>query len=257
MPPSAHRPWPEPSRPWLIAQQWTNLLFAHWCVPHRLIEALLPPGIPVDLFEGSAWVSVTPFQLRGLRLRGLPPVPGLSGFPELNFRTYVSIAGKPGVWFFSLDAASGPAVAAARSLFRLPYHRAKMNVVIGSDGTVTYHSRRERTGATFDGVYRPAGHARRAVGGSLDHWLVERYCLYAMDDQQRLYRTEINHEPWALQPAECEVITNTIGEPAGIDLSRPPDRVAFSARLDVVNWLPERVTPSKWPTDQKLSVATR
>src|SRR5918998_2507341 len=111
---TAHRPWPLPDGPWLMAQTWGDLLFAHWPVPVEALRPLVPRPLPVDTFDGTAWLGVTPFEVSGLRLRGTVPAPRLSRFAELNVRTYTSHGGKPGIWFFSLDAASAVAVAAAR-----------------------------------------------------------------------------------------------------------------------------------------------
>jgi uncharacterized protein YqjF (DUF2071 family) len=110
----AHRPWPLPSGPWIMAQTWHDLLFAHWSVRSETLRRLVPSELALDTFDGSCWVAVAPFHMSGIRLRGLPALPGLSRFPELNVRTYVTLGGKPGVYFFSLDAGSLPAVWAAR-----------------------------------------------------------------------------------------------------------------------------------------------
>jgi uncharacterized protein YqjF (DUF2071 family) len=118
---TGHRPWPLPQGAWLMGQTWANLLFAHWRVPEEALRRVVPPQLPLDTFEGSAWLGITPFCVRGLRLRNTAPAPVLSSFPELNVRTYVSVEGKPGIYFLSLDADSRPAVAAARRLYRLPY----------------------------------------------------------------------------------------------------------------------------------------
>ena len=102
---TAHRPWPMPQGPWVMTQSWNDLLFAHWAVPPSLIAAKLPPGLELDLFDGRAWIAVVPFWMSNVTPRGVPPLPGLSTFPELNVRTYVTVGGKrPGVFFFSLDA---------------------------------------------------------------------------------------------------------------------------------------------------------
>jgi len=82
-----HRPWPVPDKPWLMGQTWRNLLFAHWRVPHDALRPHVPPLLELEQFDGSAWLGLTPFRLSGLRLRGLPPVPGLSACYELNCRT--------------------------------------------------------------------------------------------------------------------------------------------------------------------------
>jgi uncharacterized protein YqjF (DUF2071 family) len=227
-----------------MGQRWSNLLFAHWSVSPDALRALVPPALILDLHEGKAWVTVTPFLLSGLRLRGLPAFPAVSEFPELNVRTYVTLGGRPGVWFFSLDAGSFLAVTAARALFHLPYFEASMGAHASRDGTIHYHSRRidSRTpAAEFRAGYAPDGPAATADSGSLDHFLVERYCLYALDRRQRVFRTEIHHRPWPLQPARVHLERNTMGDAAGITLTPVPDRVSFSRRLDVAVWMPEEV----------------
>jgi uncharacterized protein YqjF (DUF2071 family) len=141
LPPTDHRPWPLPSSPWVMRQKWHDLLFMHWRIPPQTLRPLVPAALELDHFEGSAWLGVVPFRMTGVRLRGTPAIPGLSAFPELNVRTYVSAGGKPGVWFFSLDAASAIAVAAARAWFHLPYFRARMSLEAHGD-EIRYQSHR-------------------------------------------------------------------------------------------------------------------
>src|SRR5690348_14257143 len=121
----AHRPWPVPSGPWIMVQTWNGLLFAHWPVPPQVLRPLVPRELPLDTFQGSCWLGITPFQITGVRARGLPPIPGLSRFPELNVPTYVGLDDKPGVFFFSLDAANLPAVCGARVFYHLPYFHSR------------------------------------------------------------------------------------------------------------------------------------
>jgi uncharacterized protein YqjF (DUF2071 family) len=214
-----HRPWPLASGPWVMAQRWNDLLFIHRQADTDTLRALVPPALTLDLREGRAWVSVTPFYLSHLRPRGIPPLPGVSQFPELNVRTYVTVGGKPGVYFFSLDAGNALAVYGARALYRLPYFRASMSVREARDGTIHYRSRRiHRTAppAEFVAQYRPAGAVTHSKPGSLDHWLTERYCLYALDTARRVFRAEIHHHPWPLQPAELETDRDTMAAAAGL-----------------------------------------
>ena len=89
-----------------MAQSWHDLLFAHWPVAADALRGLIPGQLAVATFEGQAWVGVVPFRMNGIRLRGLPALPWLSAFPELNVRSYVTLDGRPGVFFFSLDAAN-------------------------------------------------------------------------------------------------------------------------------------------------------
>ena len=228
-----------------MAQRWSDLLFAHWPVSTDVLRVLVPPALTLDLYEETAWVSIASFYLSHLRARALPPLPLASEFPELNLRTYVTLGGRPGVFFFSLDAGSALAVAAARAFYHLPYRRAVMSVRAASDGSLEYRSRRVEKGPAADFVarYSPDGPVSRSEPGSLDHWLTERYCLYAVDSLQRVYRAEIHHRLWPLQPAKAAIEQNTVAIAAGIELPSIPPRLSFAHRLDVVVWLPERVTP--------------
>jgi hypothetical protein len=222
-----------PERPWLQAQTWERLCFLHWRVPADALRELVPEQLELETHEGSGWLGITPFRISGLRLRGMLPLPRLSSFLELNVRTYVTHGGKPGIWFFTLDAESAFFVEAARRLYRLPYHHARMSWRTSGD-RIDYQS--ERTGARFEGSYRPTGPAAPPERGTREHFLTERYCLYTEHEQQ-LYRAEIHHPPWPLQPAGAEVRENTM---APVDLEERP-LAHYSVRQDVVIWPLERV----------------
>ena len=221
-----------------MGQTWVDLLFAHWPVPTNALRPKVPAAVPIDTFEGSAWIGITPFEVIGARPRGLPPLPWLSRFPELNVRTYATVDGRPGIWFLSLDAARAAAVLGARRTYRLPYHHARMSVS-RHDGTVAYRSESEspqRPRAALDATYRPTGPAANPAPGTLEHFLTERYTLYALDARHRLHSADIHHAPWPLQPAAAEFRENTMTAPYGLRL--PPVRplLHFAARQDVVVW---------------------
>jgi len=222
-------------RPWIGAQTWESLAFLHWRVEPERMRALVPAQLPLDLLDGSAWLGVTPFRVTGNRLRGLPPVPPVDRFPELNVRTYVTVGGRPGIHFFSLDAASWAAVLGARIAYRLPYFPADMACSGAPDG-VRYRSvRRAGPAAALVARYRPTGPPFNAVAGSLEHWLTERYCLYVTGRSRLVRRADIAHPPWALRPAEAELERNTMGRPLGLALDGEP-HVLFAARQDVCVW---------------------
>jgi uncharacterized protein len=226
-----HRPWPVSERPWVMGQTWDDLLFAHYRVPASALRELVPDGLDVEEHSGSGWLGVTPFAITGLRARGTLPLPKVSSFLELNVRTYVTRDGKSGIWFFSLDASSQLAVEAARRLYRLPYHRARISLVRRGD-RIIYECARH-TGKAFSGTYAPAGEPASAVPGSLEHFLVERYCLYA-EHEGRICRADIHHLPWPLQPAEADIELNTMAPPE-LPLGDEP-LLHYSARQDVVIW---------------------
>ena len=243
LPDTAHRPWPLPRRPWVVAMQWHDLLFMHWPVPPAVMHALIPPALALDTFDGVAWLGITPFRMAGARPRLVPPLPWLSAFSELNVRTYVTAEGKAGVWFFSLDASNALAVRGARTLFHLPYYDAAMTAE--SDGSmIRYTSTRTHRGApsaSFTGRYRPIGSVYHADVGSLDYWLTERYCLYAADRRGRVWRGDIHHTRWPLQPAEADIACNTMTDPLRLRLPPRVPLLHFAQRLDVVAWTLEAV----------------
>jgi len=229
-----------------MAQTWHDLLFAHWPVPADALRGVVPAGLDLDVFEGRAWVGVVPFRMSGIRLRFLPPVPGVSAFPEINLRTYVTRRGRPGVFFLSLDATNPLAVWTARRFFRLPYYRARMSC--RNEGErVAYESRRAHRGfpvVGFRGSYGPVGPPAQALGGSLEHWLTERYCLYTPGSDGRLGIGEILHDPWPLQPAEARIEHNDLASPFGFELQGPP-LLHFARRLEVRLWGLEEVASLK------------
>ncbi len=225
-----HRPWPAPPGSWLMAQTWEELLFAHWPLPIERLREHLPAELEVDTHEGEAWLGITPFLVTNVRLRGLPALPVVSSFLELNCRTYVSHAGeKPGIWFISLDASSRLAVEAARRLYRLPYFQARMQ---GLPRSTCARIGAERP-HVWEATYGPASAVAPAEPGSLEHFLTERYCLYTVDSGA-LHRAEIHHPPWPLQPAEAEVELNTM-PPDGLEPSGEP-LCHYSGRQDVLIW---------------------
>ncbi|HEY0707276.1 MAG TPA: DUF2071 domain-containing protein, partial [Polyangia bacterium] len=217
LPTTDHRPWPLPARPWVGRQSWLDLLFAHWPVPAERLRRFVPPALTVQEFGGTSWVGLVPFRMDNVTGRGLPNLPGLSAFPEMNLRLYVELDGKPGVWFISLDADKRPAVWGARWALNLPYFAAAMSLrQNGAD--VIYDSARRGHGArvAFRGTYRPTSAPAPARPGSLEHFLAERYCLYNQRRDGAIQRLEIHHLPWPLQTAAAEIRENTVLSGQGV-----------------------------------------
>jgi uncharacterized protein YqjF (DUF2071 family) len=232
------RTWPVPKYPWVMRMTWSELLFAHWQVDPNLISPLLPPQLTLDTRDGSAWVGVVPFLMSNIAPRCCPPVPKLSRFLELNVRTYVSHDGKPGVWFFSLDAENPIAVRIARATFNLPYMDATMSMRKDDTGTVFYQSTRTHRGeplANLDASYQAVGEPFFAKPGTLEYWLTARYCLYSADRKNRLYRGEIDHPPWSLSTATWQARGNSMGNPLGFDLRSDPHLLSAQP-ISVVAW---------------------
>lgn len=232
-----HRPWPLPAGRWTMRQNWLDLLFAHWPVPVRMLRHLVPPALEIEEFAGTSWVGVVPFRMTGVMRRPFPDLPGVSAFPELNLRLYVRCQDKPGVWFVSLDASNRLAVWAARRFFHLPYHLARIDHD-WQDGSVLFRAERRWAGPRleFQATFRPLGELFSAQPGSLEHFLTERYCLYAADPRGRLFRGEVQHRPWLLQRAAGEVQAEDLVRPHGMRLPAGDPLLHFTPGVESVVW---------------------
>jgi uncharacterized protein YqjF (DUF2071 family) len=226
----------------VMRQKWRDLLFVHWPIEPQALRPLVPPQLELDLFDGTAYVGLVPFTMTGVRPVGLPAVAGISSFHETNVRTYVRLADcDPGVWFFNLEAASAIAVRLARWLFYLPYHYARMflehEVTAQPDepASILYAGTRHWPGplpASYAVRARPEGRIQPAEPGSLEHFLVERYILFA-NRKSRLYQGRVHHTPYPLQSAKVLSLDETLLAAAGIDRPDTPPLAHFARGVDV------------------------
>jgi uncharacterized protein YqjF (DUF2071 family) len=222
---TSHRPWPLPDGDWVQAQTREDVLFTHWRVDAAELARLLPPGLPADTHEGETWVGITPYRLTNLRLRGLPPLP--RSFQQLDVRTYVTVDDRPGIWFVSIEASNALLAEAARRAHRLPAYRARISA--GRSQPLRYDV--ERDGRAFRVTLGATGEPFAARPGSLGQFLSERYCIYA-GDGGRLYRAELHHRPWQLQPVEATVEECTL---APVALIGEP-HCLYAAAQDMLVW---------------------
>ena len=248
---AAHRPRPLPSGPWRMTQRWNDLLFAHWPVSTAAIGALLPEGLEVDTFQGSAWLGAVPFWLDRIKVRNMPPILGARSFPDLNLRTYVrdQHTGTPGVFFFSLDASNLLAVAAAHAFFHLPCHWAEMRLEQRSGREFSFYSRRRFSSkpVIFKARYRGLGPDRKLAEGrpgSLEYFLLERSCLFSRNRDGQAERAILHHVPWPLEQAEAEIERNDLAASIGIQLPDQEPVLHYSRRLVVYVWPAELVRPA-------------
>jgi uncharacterized protein YqjF (DUF2071 family) len=212
--------------------QWLDLLFAHWPIEAARLRPFIPAPLELDLWQGDAYLSVVPFRMENVGVIGLPVG---QAFAELNVRTYVRHGDRAGVWFFSLDAASPLGVRLARRFFYLPYFDARMSIT-ADGGSFRYLSERTHRGAPsarIDMTYSPIGPAMSAAPGSLDEWLTARYSLFSADPHGRVYRGDVMHEPWRLQPAVADWRVLEMTSLVGFSLDNSPVALTFSKHLDV------------------------
>lgn len=235
----------------VMFQTWRALLFLHWELDPQRIQATLPPGLTVDTFDGRAYIGVVPFYMHAIRPRFCPAVPGISYFLETNVRTYVHDRhGRPGVWFYSLDANQRLAVYLARTFFKLPYFYADMSASRTTTSTCDHvdYTMQRATDSTVTPIhfkYEGHGPVSHARPGTLEYFLAERYLLFAFDsDRSQLFAGQVYHQPYPLQRARVHHNSDHLLTLAGFDApQRPPDHILFSPGVTVDVYAIQKVRP--------------
>ncbi len=215
---------------WLMRMNWNDVCFLHWRVAPEVLRPTLASGLELDLYDGSAWLSIVPFRMTEIRRRGVPRLPGFADVPEINVRTYVRAGGSAAVWFYSLDAAGLLAVEGARLLMGLPYFNASI-VATMADGAYAYRSERHDRRASagrFAATWRLSGDAAVAQAGSIEAFLHERYEL-AVSRGGRLFAARVMHAPWRFHPIDVTIVENTLASIPGLVLTGRPDYAFFAS----------------------------
>ena len=219
----------------VMTQAWRDLAFVHWSYDPDVVQRLLPEGVEVDTFEGRAWVALVPFRMTRLRVRGLPPIPTTTDFPEINVRTYVKVNGRPAVWFFSLDTPKLLPTLAARLAFRLPYCFGRATVTVTDDVLESRVARRWPS--------RASSHLKLRIGepivaGDLERFLTDRWGLIAPRYGGGFNYGPVNHEEWPLHTGEVLDIDDHLVTAAGLPAPTGRPHVLFSPGVSVaVDWL--------------------
>lgn len=235
----------------VMRQDWRHLLFLHWEVPPQELQPMVAPELTIDTFEGHAYVGLVPFTLSGVRAVLTPPLPWISSFHEINVRTYVHRGGRdPGVWFFSLDASSAIAVAAARAAYHLPYFHSSIEFGVAPSETplqIDVQSKRDdprgASPATSRMRYCPMeGIVKHAAPGTIEHFLIERYILYTTDDEHRLCRARVHHQPYPIQRADVLDLEETLVWAAGIKRPESAPLRHYASEVNVKVYPLEKVT---------------
>lgn len=236
--------------PAVLRMRWMRLAYVHWAVDPALVQRHLPDGLSVDTFDGQAYVGLIPFDMRDVRLPGMPPVlPWVGDFPETNVRTYaVTPTGERGVWFHSLEATRLGAVLVARGLFQLPYMWAQMSITTGP-GRIRYRTRRRwpgPRGASSDLALRIGRRLTAAEVTPLDDWLAARWRFLDGRSDGSVISSPMRHEAWPLHEASIEHLEDELVAAAGYPglVDEAPAHVRFSPGVDVTGGFPRRVAAS-------------
>ncbi|MEM7349229.1 MAG: DUF2071 domain-containing protein [Acidobacteriota bacterium] len=245
----------EPVNRPVLTQRWSDVVFLHWPYDPAVVQRLLPPGVTVDTHDGSAWIALVPFTMERLRVPGLPPLPFVGSFPEVNVRTYVHAGDRRGVWFFSLDVDTMLATMAARVGYQLPYCYGRAEHSRGGD-TVRSRVRRRwpsKDGAMADIEIRITG--EEAGDDPLVHFLTSRWGLISSSRRGRLRYAPVDHPPWPLYTGSLVDLNESLIRAAGLPDPVGEPQVLYSPGVDVRVGLPGRLRPAIAPGDGGRSEA--
>lgn len=251
---TSRKPRPFPPGRWLMRQRWNDLLLAHWPVPAASLQPLVPEGLRVDCFQGSAWLGIVPFWIDRIKIRGLLPILEARSFPDLTLRTYVreERTGVPGIYFLSLDASSLLAVAVGRAFYHLPYHWAEMRLERRTEREFSFYGRRlfAPRPVVFRARYRGLGPTPKLAEicpGTLECFLMERSCMFSCNQAGQPVRANLHQICWPLEEAEAEIERNDLAESIGISLSGLKPVLYYSRRMAIYVWPSELVLPALAP----------
>jgi len=234
---ASHRPWPLPKLPWVMRQDWHHVLFIHYPIRVETLRKLVPANLQLDIYEGWGWIGIVPFYTAEVRLRGIP---WATAFPEVNVRTYITINGKPGVYFFSLDATHLPTVLFASTFCFVPYYHAKIEFQNKEQHSCRFISKRRihESVIQLDCSYSPIPEAKpaRAEKGSFDEWLTERYGFFTTTSKGTILRCDLLHQPWQLQRVKADIHANTLLSEQGIDVEQVDPVLHYSQGASVRIW---------------------
>lgn len=239
-----HRPWPLPSKNWIMRQSWRNVLFVHYPVSSEYLRTYIPSSLEIDTYKGTAWLGMVAFMMEGIFPRGLSSISLTPSFSEINVRTYVHFNGKPGVYFLSLDVNDWASYTIARRWYRLPYQRT--NISYQQEGETFYFESARKSTAVDSPIsiqikYTPLSEVYFPKEGTLDHWLTERYCLFSSNKKGNIFCGEIHHQPWPIQNVKAEINRNTLYTPFKKDNTNLQPLYHFSKGVDTLFWNIKRV----------------
>lgn len=238
-----HRPFPLPSSPWLLSQVWEDLLFMHYPMDPNVLRDYVPRELELDVFQNKAWITIIPFRVTKMKGRGIPSLPLLKEYLEINVRTYVKYKGIPGIYFFSLDANHPLFVIGIKTAIGLPFKHAHIVFNQMENSFRFKHHRQSDKHATekIELTYKPGEVLFETLPGTLDYWLLERYCMYSYLGKY-LIRGDIHHDKWKVSKATATTSINTMLSFLSPDnCPKIPSFLHYSKRRRVFCYPPKRV----------------
>lgn len=229
----------------VMVQRWSDVVFCHWRMEPTAVQRLLPGGIEVDTFDGSAWVGLIPFQMQDLGIPRWAPMPYIGSFPEVNVRTYVRAGDRRGVWFLSLDIDRWLPAVVARVGYRIPYCVGDVRHVRVGDRVLSHVDRRwpRAEGATASLSVRIGD---PAPDDELTRFLTARWGLVARPLRGRPIWAPVDHPPWVVHHATANILDTGVLTAAGLPTPEGEPHVLFSPGVPVRIGAPRRLDPYIW-----------
>jgi uncharacterized protein YqjF (DUF2071 family) len=220
---------PRAVRAALLTMRWQHVAFLHWPLRPGLAAPLLPPGVRPDELAGTSYVGLVALRMGGVGPPGLPRLPYLSSFPQVNIRLYtVGPDGRRGVAFLSLDAARLLPAIAGRAGGRLPYRWSAIRIHRDGD-QISYLARRRWPGPAAMLRLRIRVAERVTAPSALEHFLTARWGLHAAWYRRTAAYLPNEHPPWDLYHAHVLDLAGDLLPAAGLPLpATAPVSVLYS-----------------------------
>lgn len=221
------------TRPAFLRAEWRSLVMLNYAVEPAELQAHLPRGVELDLWEGQALASMVGFRFLRTRVLGVA-VPFHQDFEEVNLRFYVrrrdGDTWRRGVVFIREIVPKQAIAAVARIVYNEPYLALPMRHSVpapGQGGTFEFGWKYEGAwcGLGAETVADPAPLA----AGSAEEFIFEHYWGYTRQRDGSTAEYQVEHAPWRCWRTARSWLSGDVGALYGMGFGKALAREPFSA----------------------------
>jgi hypothetical protein len=187
-----------------LTAEWRHLVMLNYPIERSLVEPLVPPGLELDEYASTTYVSIVGFLFLNTRVAGIS-FPFHRNFEEVNLRFYVRHR-RPEGWrrgvVFIREIVPRRAIATlARIFYGEPYSAFPMRHSIEHDaGKLDCRYEWQRDSRTELVAASAHGEPKSIEPGSLEEFITEHYWGYSARGG-RCTQYQVEHPPWQVWQA--------------------------------------------------------